>query len=76
MRTKQILISLLSVVPLCVTAKPSSFPHVNNLHARQDTTPVKKADEAAAWYPSWLGKSFPPDKVSWEKYSSMTFAFG
>lgn len=27
------------------------------------------------YYPSWRGLQNPPDKIEWDKYSFMTFAF-
>jgi len=30
---------------------------------------------AAAWYPGWHGTDFPPEKVSWKKYTSVSYAF-
>ncbi|KAF9041411.1 glycoside hydrolase family 18 protein [Panaeolus papilionaceus] len=30
---------------------------------------------ATGWYPGWLGASLPPNKISWTKYGSLTFAF-
>ena len=30
---------------------------------------------ATGWYPGWLGDQFPPTKISWDKYTALTFAF-
>lgn len=30
---------------------------------------------SSAWYAGWHGTDFPPSKVSWEKYTQMTYAF-
>jgi chitinase len=27
------------------------------------------------WYPGWLGNQFPPQNLSWSKYTALTFAF-
>ncbi|KAL0060712.1 hypothetical protein AAF712_012492 [Marasmius tenuissimus] len=31
---------------------------------------------ATGWYPGWLGNQSPPEKISWSKYTALTFAFG
>ncbi len=30
---------------------------------------------ATTWYAGWHGTDFPPEKLSWSKYSSVTYAF-
>ena len=30
---------------------------------------------ATTWYAGWHGTDFPPENVSWSKYTSVTYAF-
>ena len=30
---------------------------------------------AAAWYAGWHGSSYPPQSISWSKYTQVTYAF-
>lgn len=30
---------------------------------------------AYTWYAGWHGTEFPPDKLSWSKYTAVTYAF-
>jgi len=51
------------------------------LTARAAPTSVTDGDQttgavlATGWYPSWLGDTFPPEQISWSKYTGLTFAF-
>ena len=37
--------------------------------------PGRNCKVAAAWWASWHADLLPLDKVSWEKYTHMTYAF-
>lgn len=37
--------------------------------------PDTASSVAAAWYPGWHTTDFPLSKVSWSKYTHMTYAF-
>lgn len=30
---------------------------------------------ATGWYAGWSGDQFPPNQISWDKYTALTFAF-
>lgn len=30
---------------------------------------------ATAWYAGWHGADFPPENISWSKYTAVTYAF-
>ncbi|KAF8886493.1 glycoside hydrolase family 18 protein [Infundibulicybe gibba] len=57
--------------PSCGLVPPTNKP------VRDVTGGSATSDDvlAMAWYPSWLGSELPPEKVSWSKYSALTFAF-
>ncbi|KAF8156990.1 glycoside hydrolase family 18 protein [Crassisporium funariophilum] len=84
MLTKTLFISFLAILPLS-TALPSTTQPTTTLDFRNRTSDtssnvtrrsnLKDETVLTAWYPGWLGKTFPPDKISWSKYNVMTFAF-
>jgi len=81
-----IILLALSAVQLSLSFPGSSFAHRPrgvSLHRRSSTlrrtctdkssSPSKKV--AQTWFPGWTTSTFPPEAVSWEKYSVVTFAF-
>ena len=83
MRCAMFLPLLLAVIPFVVSA-PShpliSLTHRSN-HPVVAVAPTGNNSMASgdivatAWYPGWLGDQSPPEKISWSKYTLMSFAF-
>jgi chitinase len=66
------------ILHLLLASVPFAFAHHTPLKARQISKALSSDDSevvAAAWYPSWLGTTVPPESLSWDKYTSVTFAF-
>jgi hypothetical protein len=56
------------------TAAPSELP----LSTNNTDTPTyrKKGNQLVmAYYPDWAGHTFPPEKISWERFDWIDFAF-
>ena len=64
-----------------LTATTVSTTSTSKTATPSATTPVtddgSKSESviATGWYPSWLGETLPPEKISWSKYTGLTFAF-
>ena len=66
------------ILHLLLASLPFAFAHHTPLKARQISKSLFSDDSevvAASWYPSWLGTTVPPESLSWDKYTSVTFAF-
>lgn len=66
------------ILHLLLASVPFAFAHHTPLKARQISKSLLSDDSevvAASWYPSWLGTKVPPESLSWDKYTSVTFAF-
>lgn len=53
---------------------PSS-PPANSSGDGNGNGPMYEEVVITGWYPGWLASSFPPSKISWDKWTHMTFAF-
>jgi chitinase len=68
--TKLLLLSVLSALATLSFTTALSSNSVLDLQRRASNDSI-----ATAWYPSWVATKFPPSKISWSQYNSMTFAF-
>lgn len=72
-------IGLLAMLPLALAAPYCALTPPNTSRATSSVQGKAAASSedvlATAWYPGWLGNKFPPSKISWKKYTAMTFAF-
>lgn len=67
----KILHLLLAIVPFAFAQHtPSKARQISRSLFANDSEVV-----AASWYPTWLGTKVPPESLSWDKYTSVTFAF-
>ena len=72
--------------PMC-SLKPASSAIASSSAVAPSSTPVggsstsfnstSDGDEivATTWYAGWHGDDFPPENMSWSKYSAATYAF-
>jgi chitinase len=70
---------LVAYIPLALAA--SLVPSHGSLLARSSTScefgSAKSCQSiATSWYAGWHSTDFPPSSVSWDKYSSVRYAFG
>ena len=60
---------------LAVTGSASGLGDSGTVSREIDTNPGSDRKVAAAWWADWHSKLLPLDKVSWEKYTHMIYAF-
>ncbi|XP_006463964.1 hypothetical protein AGABI2DRAFT_208965 [Agaricus bisporus var. bisporus H97] len=65
----------------CLKPPPSardempSSPPANSSGDGNGNGPMYEEVVITGWYPGWLASSFPPSKISWDKWTHMTYAF-
>jgi len=78
LRIRSLSVIMTKILHLLLASIPFAFAHHTPLKARQISRSLFADDSevvAASWYPSWLGTKVPPESLSWDKYTSVTFAF-
>jgi len=80
-----ILFLLLSAVRLSLSFPGAAYAHRARFHSggalhhhspsRRTATNKTSSKIAQTWFAGWTTDTFPPEDVSWEKYSVVTFAF-
>jgi hypothetical protein len=78
-------LSLLVSIPLVSAASTCRLTPASSLSSQPSSSPSGSLPGssssnnhsliAGAWYPGWLSTSFPPSRISWQKYSLLTWAF-
>lgn len=69
----------LGTVRAAVCKIPSSDLGARHIHTATSHLPPPVAAPrdyvASTWYAGWHSDDFPPEKVAWDKYTSVTYAF-
>ena len=78
LRIRSLSVIMTKILHLLLASVPFAFAHHTPLKARQISKSLVSDVSgvvATSWYPSWLGTTVPPESLSWDKYTSVTFAF-